>query len=66
MIKADEVSWNSMLMGYATNGYGNEALNLFREMRSAGVLPTNITFIGVLSACDHCGLLEERKGGFIQ
>ncbi|XP_016464330.2 putative pentatricopeptide repeat-containing protein At1g77010, mitochondrial [Nicotiana tabacum] len=64
MMKSDEVSWNSMLMGYATNGYGNEALNLFHEMRSAGVLPTNITFIGVLSACDHCGLLEEGKRWF--
>ncbi|XP_006364856.1 putative pentatricopeptide repeat-containing protein At1g77010, mitochondrial [Solanum tuberosum] len=64
MMKSDEVSWNSMLMGYATNGYGNEALNLFHEMRSAGVSPTNITFIGVLSACDHCGLLEEGKRWF--
>ncbi|CAN4122278.1 unnamed protein product [Withania somnifera] len=64
MMKSDEVSWNSMLMGYATNGYGNEALDLFQEMRSAGVSPSNITFTGVLSACDHCGLLEEGKRWF--
>ncbi|XP_059279764.1 putative pentatricopeptide repeat-containing protein At1g77010, mitochondrial [Lycium ferocissimum] len=64
MIKSDEVSWNSMLMGCATNGHGNEALNLFHEMRGVGVSPTNITFIGVLSACDHCGLLEEGKKWF--
>ncbi|CAN4092482.1 unnamed protein product [Withania somnifera] len=61
MMESDEVSWNSMLMGYATNGFGNEALNLFHKMRTASVSPTNITFIGVLSACDHCGLLEEGK-----
>ncbi|XP_019151695.1 PREDICTED: putative pentatricopeptide repeat-containing protein At1g77010, mitochondrial isoform X1 [Ipomoea nil] len=64
IVEPDEASWNSMLMGYATNGYGTEALNLFSEMRCAGVLPTNITFTGVLSACNHCGLLEEGKKWF--
>ncbi|KAJ4841680.1 putative pentatricopeptide repeat-containing protein, mitochondrial [Turnera subulata] len=59
MIKSDEISWNSMIMGYATNGCGHEALVVFDEMRHAGVNPTNITFTGVLSACDHCGLLKE-------
>ncbi|XP_057469365.1 putative pentatricopeptide repeat-containing protein At1g77010, mitochondrial [Actinidia eriantha] len=63
-IKSDEVSWNSMLMGYATNGYGIEALNLFSEMRCKGVVPTDITFTGVLSACDHCGLIEEGRKWF--
>ncbi|KAK9270114.1 hypothetical protein L1049_025688 [Liquidambar formosana] len=64
MIKNDEVSWNSMLMGYAANGYGIEALNLFDEMRHAGVSANNITFTGVLSACDHCGLVEEGRKWF--
>ncbi|KVH96676.1 Pentatricopeptide repeat-containing protein [Cynara cardunculus var. scolymus] len=32
----DEASWNSMLMGYATNGYGIEALHLFSDMRKVG------------------------------
>lgn len=64
VVKFDEVSWNSMLMGYAINGYGIEALSLFHEMRCVGVLPTNITFTAVLSACDHCGLVEEGKSMF--
>lgn len=64
MIKSDEISWNSMLMGYATNGYGTEALTLFDEMRFSGVRPTEITFIGVLSACDHSGLVEEGRKWF--
>ncbi|XP_065880633.1 putative pentatricopeptide repeat-containing protein At1g77010, mitochondrial [Euphorbia lathyris] len=58
-IKSDEVSWNSMLMGYATNGYGLEALTLFNEMKHSGIRPNDITFLGVLSSCDHCGLVEE-------
>lgn len=64
MMKSDEISWNSMLMGYATNGHGFKALTLFNEMRQAGVRPTEITFTGVLSACDHCGLVEEGRKWF--
>ncbi|KAJ0086729.1 hypothetical protein Patl1_08197 [Pistacia atlantica] len=53
-----------MLMGYATNGQGYEALALFNEMRNAGIRPTGITFTGVLSACDHCGLVEDGRKWF--
>ncbi|PON87532.1 Tetratricopeptide-like helical domain containing protein [Trema orientale] len=64
MVKCDEVPWNSMLMGYATNGHGLEALELFNEMLQAGVTPNAITFTGVLSACDHCGLIKEGRRWF--
>ncbi|XP_057722442.1 putative pentatricopeptide repeat-containing protein At1g77010, mitochondrial [Arachis stenosperma] len=64
MIKTDEVSWNTMLIGYATNGYGTEALTLFTEMGYASVRPSAITFTGVLSACDHSGLVEEGRNLF--
>lgn len=64
IMKSDAVLWNSLLMGYATNGHGVEALNLFREMRREGVSPTEVTFTAVLSACDHCGLVEEGKNWF--
>ncbi|KAF9609758.1 hypothetical protein IFM89_018206 [Coptis chinensis] len=40
-------------------GYGEEALKLFETMRSAGIKPNNVTFVGVLSACSHVGLVEE-------
>ncbi|WOH02158.1 hypothetical protein DCAR_0521546 [Daucus carota subsp. sativus] len=64
IIKYDEASWNSMLMGYATNGYGFEALALFTEMRCGAFVPTEITFTAVLSACDHCGLVEDGRKWF--
>ncbi|CAN0928510.1 Putative pentatricopeptide repeat-containing protein At1g77010, mitochondrial [Linum grandiflorum] len=51
-----------MLMGYATNGRGSEALALFEIMirhNHSRVSPSGITFTAVLSACDHCGLVEE-------
>ncbi|KAK7410648.1 hypothetical protein VNO78_01600 [Psophocarpus tetragonolobus] len=64
VVKTDEVLWNTMLMGYAANGYGIEALTLFSEMRYGGVWPSAITFTGVLSACDHSGLVEEGRKFF--
>ncbi|KAJ1296614.1 hypothetical protein BS78_01G315300 [Paspalum vaginatum] len=57
--KSDEVLWNTMLIGYASNGYGHEALELLKLMRSEGVKPSEQTFVGVLSACCHSGLVEE-------
>lgn len=64
MLKTDHVPWNTMLMGYATNGHGSKALSLFEEMRHSGLRLTGITFTGVLSACSHCGLIEEGQKWF--
>lgn len=65
MVGLDVIAWNTMLMGYATNGYGIEALNLFLEMRkNSNVRPDVITYSAVLSACDHCGLVEEGTKWF--
>ncbi|XP_064992065.1 putative pentatricopeptide repeat-containing protein At1g77010, mitochondrial [Musa acuminata AAA Group] len=55
----DVALWNSMLMGYASNGYAIEVLKLFESMGSAGVSPNEVTFIAVLSACCHSGLVEK-------
>lgn len=48
-----------MLIGYASNGYGHEALELFELMRIRGIKPSQRTFVGVLSACCHTGLVQE-------
>lgn len=53
------VSWSSLIVGYAQFGYGEEALKLFKRMRSLGVRPNEVTFVGVLTACSHVGLVEE-------
>uniref|UniRef100_A0ACD5XJE8 Uncharacterized protein n=1 Tax=Avena sativa TaxID=4498 RepID=A0ACD5XJE8_AVESA len=64
--KSDEVLWNSMLIGYASNGHGHKALELLELMRVRGIRPTERTFIGVLSACCHSGLVEEGLTWFKQ
>ncbi|KAL3503036.1 hypothetical protein ACH5RR_037485 [Cinchona calisaya] len=58
------VSFNSMISGFAQNGFGKEALKLFEESQDRGYEPTEITFIGVLSACTHVGLVEEGRNYF--
>lgn len=55
----DVISWSSLIVGYAQFGYGEEALNLFRKMRNLGIKPNQVTFVGVLTACSHVGLVEE-------
>ncbi|KAK8623259.1 hypothetical protein V6N13_118147 [Hibiscus sabdariffa] len=54
----DIVSWNAMISGLAQNGHGNEALELFDKMLLEGTEPDYVTFVNILSACSHMGLVE--------
>uniref|UniRef100_A0A2P2QLG9 Pentatricopeptide repeat-containing protein At2g45350ic n=1 Tax=Rhizophora mucronata TaxID=61149 RepID=A0A2P2QLG9_RHIMU len=51
--------WNAMICGLAIHGMGELAFNLLTEMGRLCVKPDDITFIGVLNACAHAGLLKE-------
>jgi pentatricopeptide repeat protein len=55
----DVVSWNALLGGYAMHGHGKEVLKNFEQMCEEGVQPDDITFICLLSACSHAGLVIE-------
>ncbi|ESW25005.1 hypothetical protein PHAVU_003G000200 [Phaseolus vulgaris] len=52
------VTWTTMIGGLALHGMGKEALELFSCMEKAGVKPNEVTFITILSACSHVGLVE--------
>ncbi|MCD7461094.1 Pentatricopeptide repeat-containing protein, mitochondrial [Datura stramonium] len=52
-------SWSALIAGYGMHGRAREALQVFYEMNSAGVKPNYITFVSVLAACSHAGLLDE-------
>lgn len=63
----DVATWTSMIVGHALHGQAHEALQLFSEMntrRDNNVSPNDVTFIGVLMACSHAGLVEEGKRHF--
>nr|XP_043611356.1 putative pentatricopeptide repeat-containing protein At5g40405 [Erigeron canadensis] len=59
MKKRDVSLWSAMIMGLANHGYGDAALGHFHTMISEGLKPNGITFIGVLSACSHIGLVDD-------
>lgn len=58
------VSWSAMIQGLALHGNGDEALGLFSEMIQAGMSPNDVTFIGLLNACSHMGLINEGRAFF--
>jgi pentatricopeptide repeat protein len=59
MPSRDVVTWTAMLGGCAMHGHGREALRHFEQMCDEGVQPDDITFVCVLSACSHAGLVDE-------
>ncbi|XP_068635133.1 pentatricopeptide repeat-containing protein At3g63370, chloroplastic [Aristolochia californica] len=57
----DTVSWTSMINACGMHGRGKEAINLFNRMEETGLAPDHITFLALLYACSHSGLIEEGK-----
>uniref|UniRef100_A0A0E0K4V1 Pentatricopeptide repeat-containing protein n=1 Tax=Oryza punctata TaxID=4537 RepID=A0A0E0K4V1_ORYPU len=51
--------WTSVISGFAAHGHPEMALRLFTEMRQLGIEPNAITFLAVLNACSHGGLVDE-------
>lgn len=58
MLARNLISWSTMISGYGMHGYGREALCLFDQMK-ASIKPDQITFVSILSACSHGGLIDE-------
>ncbi|KAJ8754379.1 hypothetical protein K2173_002830 [Erythroxylum novogranatense] len=56
--RKDVVTWNTMISGYAQHGEGKKALSLFDKMKEEGIKLDWITFVAVLSACNHTGLVD--------
>ncbi|CAL1406273.1 unnamed protein product [Linum trigynum] len=62
--KGNVISWNSMIVGLAKNGYAEDALRVFWDMTknlNNVVVPDDVTFLGVLTACSHAGMVSEGR-----
>lgn len=58
-------TWNAAILGLAMNGFTERALELFLQMKTSEVVvPNEITFMGVLGACRHMGLVDEGQRHF--
>lgn len=80
MVKKDVTTWTSMIVGCALHGEAEEALRIYAQMTAdcrdgrsnkknrgnvgRSIVPNGVTFIGVLMACSHAGLVEEGKRHF--
>ncbi|KAM3374723.1 pentatricopeptide repeat-containing protein [Capsicum galapagoense] len=60
-LNRDTVSWTSMILALAQHGLGNEALQLYENMLALGMKPDHITYVGVLTACTHVGLVAQGR-----
>ncbi|KAL2998153.1 hypothetical protein AAZX31_09G081700 [Glycine max] len=58
------ITWNAMIGGFAQNGRGQEGVELFEEMVKEGVRPDWISFVNVLFACSHNGLVDQGRRYF--
>ncbi|XP_065854738.1 pentatricopeptide repeat-containing protein At3g04750, mitochondrial [Euphorbia lathyris] len=58
IIVKDVIVWTTMITGFAFHGCGSKALELFFEMQEH-VAPNEVTFVSVLTACSHSGLVDE-------
>ncbi|GFP80358.1 pentatricopeptide repeat-containing protein at5g48910 [Phtheirospermum japonicum] len=65
MLERDEVSWSAIIDGYNKSGYFKDALELFNRMQRDEEKPNDITFVALLNACAHAGLVQEGLKYFV-
>ncbi|KAL5133034.1 Pentatricopeptide repeat-containing protein, mitochondrial [Glycine soja] len=58
------LTWTAIICGLALHGNARDAISYFSKMIHSGLKPNEITFLGVLSACCHGGLVEEGRKCF--
>ncbi|XP_021757544.1 putative pentatricopeptide repeat-containing protein At3g25970 [Chenopodium quinoa] len=54
-------AWNAMITGFAQHGCYDEVLSLFERMTELGIMPDEITYLGILQSCCHAGLVNEAN-----
>ncbi|KAL9687051.1 hypothetical protein QQ045_031447 [Rhodiola kirilowii] len=64
MPRRNVISWTSMINSFAVHGGARNALTYFHQMQAENVKPNAVTFVGVLYACSHAGLVDEGKKYF--
>ncbi|XP_008803679.3 pentatricopeptide repeat-containing protein At3g13880-like [Phoenix dactylifera] len=55
----DVVSWSTIISSHALLGCATDAIGLFEKMMECMVTPNDVTFLAVLTACSHGGLVDE-------
>ncbi|KAL5218959.1 hypothetical protein ABZP36_019643 [Zizania latifolia] len=56
--------WNAIMAGLGVHGHGAKALSLFSQMQQEGINPDHVTFVSLLAACSHSGLVDHGRNFF--
>ncbi|PNY00656.1 pentatricopeptide repeat-containing protein at5g48910-like protein [Trifolium pratense] len=62
--KTNVIAWNAMIGGLAMHGKAKDVLDCFSRMERSGISPSDVTYIAILSACSHAGLVEKGRSIF--
>ncbi|XP_019463731.1 PREDICTED: pentatricopeptide repeat-containing protein At5g48910-like [Lupinus angustifolius] len=62
--KHNVITWNAIIGGLAMHGRSNDLFKFFSRMKRSGVTPSDVTYIALLSACSHTGLVDEGRSFF--
>ncbi|KAL4377014.1 hypothetical protein GQ457_02G001090 [Hibiscus cannabinus] len=57
--RRNTISWNAIITGYGMHGRGYDAILAFSQMLEDGFEPNEVTFISIISACSHSGMIKE-------
>nr|GLL44374.1 pentatricopeptide repeat-containing protein At4g19220, mitochondrial [Ipomoea trifida] len=52
-------AWNSVIAAYGLHSNGQKAIEVFTELIESGMSPTKATFVNLLTACSHSGLVDQ-------
>lgn len=55
----DVVAWTALIAGYASQGDCQGSIKCYEDMCAAGLKPDRVTFLALLSACNHAGLVDK-------
>ncbi|CAL8112494.1 unnamed protein product [Prunus armeniaca] len=64
MDETNTVLWNTMISGFARHACSLEVMILFEKMQQMGRFPSEVTYVSVLTACSHMGLIESGRKYF--
>ncbi|KAG8076148.1 hypothetical protein GUJ93_ZPchr0006g44908 [Zizania palustris] len=61
MKETDVWTWNSVIGGLALHGQAEQSVQFFKKMLQQRIFPNEISFLCVLGACSHAGLVEDGE-----
>lgn len=59
--RMSSVTWNTIISCLGVHGHGEKAVKLFKDMIDEGVKPDHVTFVSLMAACSHSGLVNEGE-----